>query len=136
VDVDLNVDRGPKSDEALATLLARLDAIKDFDAAARTALSRDASEGGEDAPTQLYVEHHRDELPDADLERVFGSKNRDLVDASSVLSKLLLVRVGLYPQNAEYQLLLDYSIGPEITDYLLCVAFDAEGKLHALDLES
>jgi len=136
VDVELSIERGAVPEETVTALLARLEKLDELDAVARAALASNASGDDEDAATLVYVDHHRDELPDSDLEALFGSADRDRVDVSRVLSKLELVRIGLYPEDADYHFLLDYSLGREISDYVLCAVFDSAGKLHEIELES
>jgi len=136
VEVDLSIERGPVPEEVVTALLARLEKLAELDGAAREAMLSDGNAGVEEAPTLLYLEHHRDELSDEELQQVFGSADRDLVDVNALLRHLHLVRVGLRPEDAEYQLLLDYSLGYDVTNYLICAVFDSDGKFRTLDMES
>ena len=84
----------------------------------------------------LYLTHHHEELPPEDYRRLFGVSAPDLANPQPLLSRMALVRVGLYPENDDRRILLDYSIDPDTTNYLLCVAFNSVGKPVAVDLES
>lgn len=120
--------------DALERALQRVSDLAPLDRAARAAIQRD--EDDEDAAANVYYDHHLEELEDADLVAVFGASDRDAIDRDAFLSKLVLVRVGLYPERPDSALLLDYSIGPDVTNYVLCVAFDAEGAVTGVDVES
>ena len=52
-----------------------------------------------------------------------------------MLSRLVLVRVGLYPES-DAPVLLDYSIDPEETNYILCVYVDVSGQPTDVSIES
>ena len=133
--LDLNLD-GHQSLESVTQLLSWVDKLPELDRRARAALSKDVSSGDEDASTLLYVEHHRDELPDAAIEQLFGSTDRALVDGDSVLPKLQLLRAGLYPEAKGAALVLDYSLSASLTNYVLCVTFDEEGHVSDVTVES
>lgn len=45
-----------------------------------------------------------------------------------------LQRIGLYPDRGTA--VFDYSIAPEITQYLLVVTFDRRGKVTGVSMES
>ena len=68
--------------------------------------------------------HHQKVLSADDFRRLFGTDRPDLGNLGPLLSRLVLVRVGLYPEDEDQRILLDYSIGPDVTDYLLSVSFN------------
>jgi hypothetical protein len=107
-----------------------------LDRAARVAMVRDSNSGDEDAAATLYLSHHQSEFDTEELLRLFGTSTPSMADPAEMLSRLILVRVGLYPEDDDRRVLLDYSIDPNVTDYLLCVSFNAEGEPVAVDLES
>jgi len=133
--LDLNLD-GHQSLESVTQLLSWVDQLSELDRRARSALAKDASSGDEDAATLLYVEHHRDELPDAAIEQLFGSTDRALIDGDSVLPKLQLLRAGLYPEAKGAALVLDYSLSASLTNYVLCVTFDEAANVSEVSVES
>ena len=47
-----------------------------------------------------------------------------------------LVRAALYPASADEQVVLDYSINREATDYMLAVSIDTDGAVASIDVES
>jgi Protein of unknown function (DUF2004) len=52
------------------------------------------------------------------------------------VTHLHLVRVGLYPGEREGCLVLDYTIGRDITNYLLVVSLNDAGLVVEVDMES
>ena len=104
--------------------------------AARLAILEDAQSGDEDAAAFLYVTHHQKVLSPDDFRRLFGTDRPDLGNLQPLLSRLVLVRVGLYPEDEDQRILLDYSIGPDVTDYLLSVSFNLKRQPTGVDLES
>ena len=53
-----------------------------------------------------------------------------------LLKKLHLVRVGLYPDSKDQFAIFDYSIGKELTNYLVVINTDENGNLEYMTMES
>lgn len=68
--------------------------------------------------------------------QVFGAIDPTRIDVETFLSHLHLLRVGLSLAGDDRCLLLDYTLGRDVTDYLLSVSFDRDGQLTAIDMES
>lgn len=133
VGVDLTIDGDTVGEAELAQAFARAQDLATLDAAARGAIRADAARG-EDSELDTYLEHHREELQAEDLRRIFGSDDPSEIDLEALLSHLFLVRLGLYPEHR--QLVADYSIDPEVTNYVVCVRFDGEGAVTSITVES
>ncbi|OLF18555.1 DUF2004 domain-containing protein [Actinophytocola xanthii] len=84
-------------------------------AAIRADLDSEVSEVAE------YVEHHLEEASVVD--EVFGGTTPD---TEEFVARLSLVRVGIHrvDDGTGYEAVLDYSIDPEATQYVLAVKFD------------
>ena len=136
VSVDLTIEDPELEPSALAALPQSLNDIEPLDRAARAAILSDAQSEDDDAAAALYLTHHHEVLSAEDYLRCFGSTAPDLASPGAALARLKLVRVGLYPTEQDRRVLLDYSIDPETTSYLLCVSFDAGNQPVAIDLES
>jgi hypothetical protein len=134
VTFDLSIQHGHLDGVVLQGVLARVADLSALDAAARAALRRDLV--AEDSHVETYFDHHVAELDDAELLKLFGTAAREEIAVDSFFERLALVRVGLYPERADAQLLLDYSLGPDVTNYVLCLAFDAQGAVVELTIES
>jgi hypothetical protein len=133
--LDLTIEGTDLSPATLKDVLRRADDLAALDKLAAAAIRRDAKDG-EDAAAGMYVHHHLEELPDAHLEQLFGTSDREQITPETLLSRLFIVRVGLYPESDDGQILIDYSLGADVTSYLLCVSFDDAGKPTAVDFES
>jgi hypothetical protein len=53
-----------------------------------------------------------------------------------MLSKLHLVRVGLYPDSEDEFAIFDYSIGQELTQYLVVINTNEDGEIDYMTMES
>ena len=136
VRVDLTIEEPGLSSSVFGKLPQSLGDLEPLDCAARAAIISDAQSGDADSAAVLYLTHHHDELSSDDYQRLFGVTAPDLGDPAPLLRRLALVRVGLYPGQDDRQILMDYSIDPDTTNYLLCVCFDSDGHATAVDLES
>jgi len=100
-----------------------------FDTLARAAMVADLDN---EMGAGLYVSHHLEEVPAATVATWFPGVAR--VAPKAFLARLQLQRIGLYPENGTA--VLDYSIDPEVTQYLLVVSFDRRGKVTGVAMES
>lgn len=133
--LELTIDGVGVSEAKLSELLRVAEDVAGLDRLARQAIERDV-QAGEDSAATLYLSHHWEELPEADLQRLFGTTDRGRASVKSLLAQLVLSRIGLYPESEERRYTLDYSLGFDVTQSLLCVALDSEGQPSAVDFES
>lgn len=135
VSIDLTLPGGEPNPAAcldrVAVFVSELPAI---DAAAREALGEDY-EAGPDSAAFGYLDHHLDELDPKVARRIFGVEP-DAVDLHAFMRAAKLVRVGLYPSEIDRCAVLDYTIGRDVTQYVLSVAFDGERVVTSIDMES
>ena len=127
--VDIAFD-GSRVDAAVFGRLTRHGvSLEALDHKARAGMRAEYAE--EDSAVRLYAEHHRDELG-----AVFGEAGS--IDLEAFLAALGLVRVGfsLESEPDDSGVILDYSIGAEVTNYLLAVSFDEDGELEDISMES
>ena len=83
-----------------------------------------------------YLEHHIEELATDELNDLIGANTKSADQPALLLKKLKLVRVGLYPDSKEQFAIFDYSIGQELTDYLVVINTDENGNLDYMTMES
>jgi hypothetical protein len=118
----------------------KLDIVKKFitnltesDSVAVTAIKENFKSGG---IVKDYIEHHLNELETDDLSFVIDNSNKTLSKEEQMLSKVYLKRVGFYPANKKQFAVFDYTIGQELTDYIIVVNFKEDGKIDHLTMES
>jgi hypothetical protein len=133
---DLTIDGEELKAADLADLPQQPEDLEPLDRAARRAILDDAESGDEDGAATLYVTHHQTVLPAGDFRRLFGTDRPDLANLEPLLSRLALVRVGLYPEDEDQRILLDYSIDPDVTTYVLSVSFNLKRQPTGVSLES
>jgi len=114
VPVDITSDHVVTSAQRSVAAIFTRDAAH-FDGVARAAIAADHDN------VTLYVEHHVAELH---------------LEAPQVLEKLVLARIGLYPQRPSRLAVFDYTLDGNVTQYVLAVAFDKAGSVVAIDMES
>jgi hypothetical protein len=102
-----------------------------FDKLARVAIARDKECVSE------YVDHHLDALTPAQLTTIFGI-DRSAITREAFLAKLVLKRVWFMALDEDDELTptFDYSIDPQLTDYVIAVKFTAKGKVESIEFES
>jgi hypothetical protein len=133
---DLTIDGEELTAADLADLPQQVEELESLDRAARRTILEDAQSGDEDGAAILYVTHHQKVLSASEFQRLFGTDRPDLGNLAPLLARLALVRVGLYPEDEDQRILLDYSIDPDATDYVLSVTFNLKRQPTGVSLES
>ncbi|MCA9631537.1 MAG: DUF2004 domain-containing protein [Myxococcales bacterium] len=133
VAIELDEEPSPKVIKAATSRVAKLAAL---DAASKDAIRAELQEGDEDAATIMYWSHHKDELSAQAIRSAFGVDSADDVSDAVFLKALHLLRVAVVPGSEDSEISLDYSIGEDVTNYLLVVRFDSEGEVSEISLES
>jgi Protein of unknown function (DUF2004) len=136
ITIDLSIDRPGLTEQDLQGLPQQPADLVALDRAARDAILSDADPDDDDAAFSLYISHHESELPVAELQRLFGTEEPSVADPEAMLARLMLVRVGLHPEHEDRFIVFDYSIDPDVTNYVLSVSFDGGGEPIAVDVES
>lgn len=104
-----------------------------FDATARAALSEDSADDG---PVTQYIDHHLSVLPPDALSAALGTTIPAPVSRSQFLERMILRRIGLYPESRKRLAVFDYTLERRVTDHVLCVSFDAAGAVTSVEMES
>jgi hypothetical protein len=146
VRIDFNVDGQEMTADLIRRTERYLADLANFDRLARAAL-RDDYEKGEAGRAQEYLTFHLEEARTTE-ERVrwFGPDDPCTMGAGHLLAALNLYRVGLRPEEPDEIAVFDYTIGWPYhneegryiveTDQILCVYFNAEGKVVTVSWES
>lgn len=106
--------------------------VATLDRVARDAMLADLR--NDDGAVLLYLEHHLGELSPDHLTQTFDTANPAEVPAPQFLAKLVLHRVGLYPDSMSA--VFDYLLDGGATQYLLAITFEADGTVASIEMES
>ena len=117
------------------TLLERLGDLEALTADARAALAAEHRAGGESV-VELYRAHHAEELEADEIEACFGGKDTWRTEISVFLEHCALTGVAVLLAGDEPSLMVDLQLGGEMTDQVLCVTWDPDGRVIHVDMES
>ncbi|GAA4335943.1 DUF2004 domain-containing protein [Flaviaesturariibacter amylovorans] len=131
--LDLNVDEASVAPESLDKVKRFLEDLPALDRKARALMAEDFHGGG-DTVTE-YLEHHSEELGNA-LDPLLEGSDAAAPRDERLLKALRWVRAGFYPNDEEVFATLDYSLGEDLTQYLIVVNLDANGELAYMTMES
>lgn len=135
VQVDLNFENKNIDPSQLKKVKNYLENIGKFDKLNKTYLHDDYNDK-EGETVKFYVEHHLEEVEKEELSTLINFDDSATEPEQQLLKKLELVRVGLYPDSEDQFAILDYSIGRDITDYLVVINTDENGQLDYMAMES
>lgn len=135
IQIDLNFESKTSETATLEKVKKILDNIGKYDELNKTYILNDYND--EDGDTvKFYLEHHVEEVDKETLSGLIDFEDASTEPEQQLLSKLKLVRIGLYPENEEAFAVFDYSIGTDITNYLVVINTDENGVLDYMAMES
>jgi hypothetical protein len=135
IQIDLNFDNKTIDPKRLETVKQFIENIRIHDLNNKKYIESDYKSTDGDT-VRLYLEHHLEELGEEELADLFNLDTRPNERAGQLLKKLHLVRVGLYPDSDNQFAIFDYSIGKDLTQYLVVINTDENGNLDYLTMES
>ena len=135
IQVDLNFENQTVDTLILDKVKNFIEKLEKFDKLNKTYILNDYND--EDGDTvKFYLEHHLEEVDKEELTKLVNFDDTITEPEQQLLSKLKLVRVGLYPDNEDNFAIFDYSIGKDITNYLVVINTDENGQLDYMTMES
>lgn len=135
IQVDLNFEHQTVDTLILDKIKNFIEKLEKFDKLNKTYILNDYND--EDGDTvKFYLEHHLEEVDKEELTKLVNFDDRITEPEKQLLSKLKLVRVGLYPDDEDNFAIFDYSIGKDITNYLVVINTDENGQLDYMTMES
>lgn len=121
-------------DQATMENVARcLEGVESLVRRARLAILSDWDRGAESEVARPYLEHHLSVMDEREATLAFGSAAPDKME---FLWAARPRRIGISPENEEEFAIIDFQFPPELTQYLIAVAFDADGEISRLSMES
>jgi len=76
----------------------------------------------------VKIEHHLEEVGNDELSLLVNFENKSIELEKQLLDKIQLVRIGFYPDSKDVFAIFDYSIGEEITNYLIVINTNEKGS--------
>ena len=135
IQIDLNFETKTIDTLTMDKVKNFIENIDKFDKLNKTYILNDYND--EDGDTvKFYLEHHLEEVGKDELSTLINFDDSKTEPEQQLLTKLKLVRVGLYPTSEDNFAIFDYSIGEEITNYLVVINTDENGELDYMTMES
>lgn len=135
IELDLNFENEKIKISKLERIKKNLENIEKFDLQNQKYLLEDYNDV-EGENVKFYLEHHLEEVGKEALATLINFENTENIPEKQLLSKLKLIRIGFYPDDEEDFAVFDYSIGTEITNYIIAIHTDDEGNLEYMSMES
>lgn len=137
VPLDITFPGGHKpTTKALARSGRRVADLAKLDTDAREAIAKDLALGEGGQAVYFFKTHHFEELDAGMLAERFGVAELTELDDARFVAGLELLRVGLYPKDRDATFVCDYSLGADLTQYVIAVKFDNRGRVRSLEMES
>lgn len=135
IQLDLNFENKTIEPKRLEVVKEFINNIRIHDIKNKKYIDKDYND--EDGDTvKSYLEHHLEELGENELSELIELNSKSTDHEKQLLKKLHLVRVGIYPDSKDQFGIFDYSIGQDITNYLVVINTDENGNLDYLTMES
>ena len=135
IEIDLNFEHQSIEPKRLETVMHFIENIRIHDINNKGYIAKDYYQ--KDGETvKLYLKHHLEELGDTELAALIDNRNKAVEPELQLLNKLHLIRVGLYPDCEKQFVIFDYSLGREMSNYLLVINTDENGNLDFMTMES
>lgn len=133
IQLDLNFEEETIDPKRLDLVKSFITRLSEFNKQNLVSIHEDFDDGD---TVKEYIEHHIQELASEDLAALIDRNNKKVSPDIQLLAKLQLVRVGLYPGSDEQFATFDYSIGQELTNYLVVLFTNEKGELDYMTMES
>lgn len=135
IQIDLNFENESIDTSTMDKIKSFIENIEKFDKLNLSYIQNDFND--DDGETvKIYLDHHLEEVDHDELAELINFGDNAIELNQQLMTKLKLVRVGLYPENEDYFATFDYSIGKDITDYLVVINTDKDGQLVYMTMES
>ncbi|MNT30094.1 hypothetical protein D3C72_1658720 [compost metagenome] len=97
-----------------------------------------ASEDGSDEGVELYAEHHLDEFDYDTLNEILNDTHLDIDLKTALIKALRPVRISIDIEDPEDEptVLIDYSVDPDKTQYILACEISLNGEVLSTSMES
>lgn len=117
IKIDLNFDEDYISKTQLKNIKVALENINHYLSIAKNILKEDFIKDGD---VKDYFEHHKDYIS----------------DKNEFFNKLKVSRIGFYPDENNEYMILDFSIGKKVTNYIITISFNHNLEFDSIDFVS
>ena len=135
IQIDLNFENKVIDITTMDKVKNFIENIEKFDNLNKTYILDDYNDEEGDT-VKFYLEDHLEEIGKDELSTLINFDDTTIELEQQLLAKLKLVRVGLYPESEDNFAIFDYSIGQDITNYLVVINTDENGQLEYMTMES
>jgi len=127
ISLDLYFETTTITKEKLSLVKKILHHLSEYRQLTHGALLADAKD--EDGITREYLEFHIEEFAENELKQLLEKVTSERKRRKKVFKLLRLTRIGFYPDEEQNYAVFDYTIGDELTDYLLVVGVNNKDKI-------
>ncbi|MBJ2176483.1 DUF2004 domain-containing protein [Aureibaculum sp. A20] len=134
ISIDLNIIEETISKKTIQPTINFLENLHEIEKIAHKQVLSDFKNGN---IVKDYIEHHIGEFNDDDLKSL-GIKTTDSPKErkQKFLNKIYLKRIGFYPEEWDSLAIFDFTISRDLTQYLIVLSFDSNGKFVDIYTES
>lgn len=83
-----------------------------------------------------YFDQHLKELEASDLNQLLSKADKSLSEREQLISVLYLTTIGFYPYSNKPFATFDFTIGEDLTNWLVVVDFNNKGEIYYITEES
>jgi len=135
IEIDLNFENKTIDTITMDKVKNFIENIEKYNKLNKTYILNDYNDEVGDT-VKSYLEHHLEEVEKEEISNLINFDDKTIEPELQLLKNLKLVRVGLYPDYEDNFAIFDYSIGVEITNYLVVINTDEHGQLDYMAMES
>lgn len=135
MEIDLNFENTEISANRMDIVKRFIENLSTYDKQNKVYIEKDYADEDNDT-VRTYVEHHLEEIGKEGLVGIIDFNNEKISPEIQLMQGLQLVRLGLYPDSEDQFATFDYSIGQELTQYLVVINITEKGELEYMTMES
>ena len=135
ISLDLNFEDESIDTNKLDAIKKMIESLSNYDKQNKKFIEEDYKDEKQDT-VRTYIEHHLEEIDEDELSEIIDVSNKSVKKEIQMMKALHLVRVGFYPHGEEIFATFDYSLDQDITNYLVVINLDENGKLVYMTMES
>ena len=133
IELDLNFEEESIETDKLEIVKKIIDNLSEYNSIAEKALISDFEE---DDTVKDYIEHHLEEIDDIELKQIIDKPIEEISAEKQMLTKLFLKRVGFYPGDEDDFAIFDFTIGEDLTQYIIAITFNEDIEVQYMSMES